>query len=103
VATTFEVAAALGLALRDGPARHAFRSRDRGDRVVRSPRHSRLCLHGGLNGADSVVNVEYNFDDQPGIPALVPGEIYQWKLWADLGHSRISEDLLGIFQVPAEP
>ncbi len=77
-------------------------------------------LWGGLNGdgtvnhrfigasADSVV---YNFDDQPGAPALVPGEIYQWRLWADkgtLGDSFVeqlissSEDLQGIFQVPED-
>lgn len=65
----------------------------------------------GFIGA-GVVSVEYNFDDQPGTTALEPGEIYQWKVWADLGTQQdsfveqlisSSEDLLGIFQVPAEP
>jgi hypothetical protein len=75
-------------------------------------------LWGGMNGdgtvnhgfigadADSVV---YNFDGQPGAPALLPGEIYQWRLWADKGTQTASfveqlisssEDLRGIFQVP---
>jgi len=63
----------------------------------------------GFIGA-GVVNVQYNFDNQPGVPALVPGEIYQWKIWADLGTQQdsfveqlisSSEDLRGIFQVPA--
>lgn len=78
-------------------------------------------LWGGLNGdgtvnhafigagADSVV---YNFDSQPGAPALQPGEIYQWRLWADIGTHvdsfaeqliSSSEDLRGIFQVPENP
>ena len=47
--------------------------------------------------------------NQPGAPALKPGEIYQWKLWADKGTQEnsfvenlisSSEDLRGIFQVP---
>ena len=80
--------------------------------------HSGNILWGGLNGngtvnhdfigadADSVV---YNFDNRPGTPALKPGEIYQWKLWADKGTQAdsfvenlisSSEDLRGIFQVP---
>jgi len=63
--------------------------------------------HGFIGAnADSVV---YNFDGQPGIPALQPGEIYQWRLWADKGTQAdsfveqlisSSEDLRGIFQVP---
>ena len=78
-------------------------------------------LWGGLNGdgtvnhdfigadADSVI---YNFDSQPGTPALQPGEIYQWRLWADKGTQMdsfveqlisSSEDLRGIFQVPENP
>lgn len=59
-----------------------------------------------------VLNVEYNFDGQAGIPALEPGEVYQWRLWADQGTQQdsfveqlisSSEDLRGIFQVPANP
>jgi len=76
-------------------------------------------LWGGMN-ADGTVNhafigadtdsVVYNFDGQPGAPALQPGEIYQWRLWADKGTMTpsfveqlisASEDLQGIFQVPA--
>jgi hypothetical protein len=65
----------------------------------------------GFIGA-GVVNVEYNFDNQPDTPALEPGDIYQWKLWADQGTQRdsfveqlisSSEDLRGIFQVPGDP
>ncbi|MCK4539401.1 MAG: carboxypeptidase regulatory-like domain-containing protein [Candidatus Krumholzibacteria bacterium] len=75
-------------------------------------------LWGGLNG-DGTVNhafigadvdsVIYNFDAQSGIPALQPGKIYQWRLWADKGTQAdsfveqlisSSEDLRGIFQVP---
>jgi hypothetical protein len=78
-------------------------------------------LWGGLNndgtvnhdfiGAD-VDSVIYNFDNQPGTPALRPGQIYQWRLWADKGthmDSSVeqlissSEDLRGIFQVPENP
>ncbi len=78
-------------------------------------------LWGGLNG-DGTVNhgfigadvdsVIYNFDGQPGIPALQPGKIYQWRLWADKGTQTdsfveqlisSSEDLRGIFQVPENP
>ncbi|MEN8008515.1 MAG: hypothetical protein ABFS42_16015 [Candidatus Krumholzibacteriota bacterium] len=81
--------------------------------------HSGNVLWGGLN-KDGTVNhgligaeadsVVYNFDNQPGTPALKPGEIYQWKLWADKGSPgelgivdeliSSSEDLRGIFQVP---
>ena len=66
----------------------------------------------GFIGA-GVVNVEYNFDNQPDTSALEPGEIYQWKLWADKGSPGAtsfvdelissSEDLRGIFQVPENP
>jgi len=78
-------------------------------------------LWGGLN-SDGTVNhgfiganvdsVVYNFDNQPGISALQPGEIYQWRLWADKGTLSdsfveelisSSEDLRGIFQVPQNP
>jgi hypothetical protein len=47
-----------------------------------------------------------------GIPALQPGKIYQWRLWADKGTQAdsfveqlisSSEDLRGIFQVPENP
>ena len=54
----------------------------------------------------------YNFDNQPGPPALEPGRIYQWKLRADKGSPGAnsfvdelissSEDLRGIFQVPED-
>jgi hypothetical protein len=56
--------------------------------------------------ADSAI---YNFDDQLDVPALVPGEVYQWRLWADKGPQAdsfveelisSSEDLRGVFQVP---
>jgi hypothetical protein len=59
----------------------------------------------------SVLSVEYNFDDQPTASALQAGEIYQWRIWADLGTQQdsfveqlisSSEDLRGIFQVPVE-
>ncbi len=59
-----------------------------------------------------VTSVRYDFDGQSGIPALEPGRIYQWKLWADQGTQypgRVeqlissSEDLLGLFQVPGGP
>jgi len=67
--------------------------------------------HGFIGAdADSVI---YNFDSQPGTPALEPGRIYQWKLWADKGSPGAtsfvdelissSEDLRGIFQVPDDP
>ena len=67
--------------------------------------------HGFIGAAaDSVI---YDFDNQPGTPALVPGQIYQWKLWADKGSPgensivdemiSSSEDLRGIFQVPENP
>jgi len=79
-------------------------------------------LWGGFN-ADGTVNhdfigsdadsVIYDFDSQPGTPALEPGRIYQWKLWADKGSPGAdsfvdelissSEDLRGIFQVPEDP
>lgn len=84
--------------------------------------HSGNVLWGGFNAngtanhgfigaaADSTI---YNFDNQPGAPALEPGKIYQWKLWADKGapgsNSFVdelissSEDLRGIFQVPENP
>ncbi len=83
--------------------------------------HSGNVLWGGFD-ADGTVNhgfieadatsVVYDFDSQPGTPALVPGQIYQWKLWADKGtHANSfveelissSEDLRGIFQVPENP
>ncbi len=84
--------------------------------------HSGNVLWGGFE-ADGTVNhgfigaaadsVIYDFDNQPGTPALVPGQIYQWKLWADKGSPgensivdemiSSSEDLRGIFQVPENP
>ena len=60
----------------------------------------------------SQVSVQYNFDDQPGVPVLEPGQIYQWRLWADKGTFfdsvveqliSSSEDLQGIFQIPVPP
>jgi len=79
-------------------------------------------LWGGLNAngtvnhgfigadADSVI---YGFDGWPGTPALEPGRIYQWKLWADKGspgENGIVDELIsasegqrGIFQVPENP
>ena len=66
--------------------------------------------HGFIDAAaDSVI---YSFDNLPGTPALIPGKIYQWKLWADKGTQQngfveqlisSSEDLRGIFQVPENP
>lgn len=66
--------------------------------------------HGFIaGGLDSVV---YNFDEQPSVPPLLPGKIYQWRLWADKGTQQnsyveqlisSSEDLLGVFQVPEGP
>ena len=66
----------------------------------------------GFIGADATSAI-YNFDNQPGTPALEPGKIYQWKLWADKGSPGAtgfvdelissSEDLRGIFQVPEDP
>ena len=83
--------------------------------------YSGNVLWGGLN-SDGTVNhdfigadadsVIYNFDNQPGTPALRPGEIYQWRLWADKGTQTdsfveelisSSEDLRGVFQVPENP
>lgn len=77
-------------------------------------------LWGGFNQSDSTINhgyiddavtsVVYNFDGSAS-QALVPGEIYQWSLWADKGTHfdsvveqliSASEDLMGIFQVPSE-
>jgi hypothetical protein len=58
-----------------------------------------------------VRSVRYNFDNQPDAPALEPGKIYQWRLWADKGTEldsfveqliSASEDLRGLFQTPAE-
>jgi hypothetical protein len=57
----------------------------------------------------SADNVVYGFDNDLETPALKPGEIYQWKIWADKGTQQnqfveqlisSSEDLRGIFQVP---
>ena len=78
-------------------------------------------LWGGFN-ADGTSNhafiganvgiVPYNFDGQPDAPELEPGQVYQWQIWADLGTKQdmfveqlisSSEDLRGIFQVPAPP
>jgi hypothetical protein len=75
-------------------------------------------LWGGIN-SDGTVNhafisaaadsAFYNFDNQLSAPALVPGEVYQWRLWADKGTQAdsfveqlisSSEDLRGVFQVP---
>jgi hypothetical protein len=83
--------------------------------------YSGNVLWGGLN-SDGTVNhdfigadadsVIYNFDNQPNTPALQPGKIYQWRLWADKGTQMnsfveqlisSSEDLRGIFQVPENP
>ena len=65
--------------------------------------------HGYID--DSVSSVEYDFDGSAS-EALVPGNIYQWKIWADKGTAvdsgveqliSSSEDLRGIFQVPELP
>jgi hypothetical protein len=77
-------------------------------------------IWGGVN-ADGTINhayidgntssVVFNFDSQP-VDALQPGEVYQWRLWADKGTQAdsfveqlisSSEDLRGIFQVPDNP
>jgi hypothetical protein len=65
--------------------------------------------HGFIGAAaDSTI---YNFDGQASLPALVPGEVYQWRVWADKGPQvqsfveeliSSSEDLRGVFQVPNE-
>ena len=73
-------------------------------------------IWGGFE-ADGTVNhafldvdsVEFDFDGSA-TEALVPGEIYQWKVWADKGSPpqdsfvqqliSTTEDLRGIFQVP---
>lgn len=58
-------------------------------------------------GAD-IMSIEYNFDGKG--QDLKPGEIYQWRLWADGGTNQnsfvqnlisASEDLMGIFKIPA--
>jgi len=83
--------------------------------------YSGNVLWGGFNANGTVnhdviaadaISVVYDFDNQPGTPALVPGQIYQWKLWADKGSPgelsfvdemiSSSEDLRGIFQVPED-
>ena len=73
-------------------------------------------LWGGFE-ADGTINhpqipkqttsVEYNFDNNPDAPDLIPGEIYQWKIYADDNLDpgvqqllSVSEDLRGIFTVP---
>jgi hypothetical protein len=57
----------------------------------------------------AVTSIDYNFDSQPGAPALEAGELYQWRLWADKGTQAdslveqlisSSEDLRGLFQIP---
>jgi hypothetical protein len=55
----------------------------------------------------AVTSVEYDFDGSAS-SALLPGEIYQWSIWADddtaAGIQTLlssSEDLRGLFQVPA--
>ncbi|HXK49644.1 MAG TPA: carboxypeptidase-like regulatory domain-containing protein [Clostridiales bacterium] len=62
--------------------------------------------HGYID--DSVTEVQYDFDGTAS-SQLVPGEIYQWKIWADKGTAAdsfveqlisSSEDLRGLFQVP---
>ena len=60
----------------------------------------------------NTLSVQYNFDDQPNVPDLVPGEIYQWRLWSDKGTQQpstveqlisASEDLRGLFEIPEDP
>ncbi|MBN2789836.1 MAG: carboxypeptidase regulatory-like domain-containing protein [Candidatus Delongbacteria bacterium] len=62
--------------------------------------------HGYID--DSVTSIEYDFDGTA-TQALIPGQIYQWKIWADKGTAidsgveqliSASEDLRGIFTVP---
>lgn len=62
--------------------------------------------HGYID--DSETSIIYDFDGTA-TQALVPGEIYQWKLWADKGTAvdsgveqliSTTEDLRGIFTVP---
>lgn len=57
----------------------------------------------------ATTSVRYNFDEQPELPALQPGTVYQWRLWADKGTQMqgfveqlisSSEDLRGLFRVP---
>jgi hypothetical protein len=59
-----------------------------------------------------VTSVEYNFDSQSGVPALEPGKIYRWQVWADKGTQSnsfveqlisASEDLRGMFRIPEDP
>ncbi|MFO7811072.1 MAG: carboxypeptidase-like regulatory domain-containing protein [Candidatus Delongbacteria bacterium] len=64
-------------------------------------------------GTADTLSVSYNFDGRGN--ALVPGEIYQWRIWADGGTNQdsfvqnlisASEDLMGLFKVvlpPPEP
>jgi hypothetical protein len=78
------------------------------------------AIWGGIN-ADGTVNhgyigantssVVFNFDNQL-VDVLQPGEVYQWRLWADKGTQAdsfveqlisSSEDLRGIFLVPDNP
>jgi hypothetical protein len=78
-------------------------------------------LWGGYNRADGSINhdqivqipdtakILYNFDGRA-VEDLVPGEIYQWKLYADNNDAAgvqtllsSSEDLMGLFVVPAPP
>jgi hypothetical protein len=56
--------------------------------------------------AAGTTSVEFNFDGSAS-SALLPGEIYQWSIWADddtePGIQTLlssSEDLRGLFQVP---
>lgn len=60
----------------------------------------------------NVTSVAYNFDSQPSVPALEPGNIYRWQVWADLGTQldsfveqliSASEDLRGLFRIPDDP
>ena len=76
-------------------------------------------LWGGYNRATGAVNhaqitqvadtarIRYNFDGQS-VPALRPGVVYQWKLYADNSDLQgvqtllsSSEDQMGLFMVPA--
>ena len=56
----------------------------------------------------AVTSVEFDFDNSAS-SALLPGEIYQWSIWADDDTApgvqtllSSSEDLRGLFQVPEE-
>jgi hypothetical protein len=85
--------------------------KDYGGNVLWGGMNSDGTVNHSFIGADADSAV-YNFDGQPGVAALQPGETYQWRLWADKGSQTdsyveqlisSSEDLRGVFQVPENP